>query len=287
MAAAAAGAAAIAAAVTAIAAAIAAAQLLAACSPAAAVAITGARLSARGRSAAFDAGVRSIAPAARSGRRAVGDGGFGSLPSGIDATGPAHASQLPGGDARGGFFRRTAAWIELEGLVSTRQQGMHVPDRMGLCDVWRQASVPPPTPLRVPYACVLLKSVGSKESVGDDVPVMLADEAGEMDATMHYQARSARRAARPLSARTRRTGRVSACAPLDRVPCATRTLRRAPCALRSSSTSTRARSSWARRSRCATCPCCLSRRGRTTSCSTPRACCMSCHPGSGAARRAP
>ncbi|KAL1510700.1 hypothetical protein AB1Y20_006995 [Prymnesium parvum] len=117
----------------------------------------------------------------RGSRRLPGPAGALERPlSQLHASSPALPAHTPK-RSRGGFFSRTAAWCELEMVVSGAT-GMR---RMGLAQVQREASRPPPQPMRVPMLSALIKSLGAKETSGDDVAVTLADESGEMEGTIH------------------------------------------------------------------------------------------------------
>lgn len=88
------------------------------------------------------------------------------------------------------FFQRTSSWVKLEQMVSHTGEGIDVPGRMTLARVLSEASSHPTKPLRVVMICALIKSIGNQENSGDDVPVTLVDESGEMEGTMHGRVRS-------------------------------------------------------------------------------------------------
>jgi hypothetical protein len=99
-----------------------------------------------------------------------------------------YLSQRPASAGAGGFHP-TEAWLALADLVSDsgarRIVHPHPAGRMTLAELCAAASVPPRVPPRPELLCVLIKSIEIDGSGGEDYAALLADETGEMCATLH------------------------------------------------------------------------------------------------------
>ena len=105
----------------------------------------------------------------------------------LDCDSPFFSQRRRSGGGCGGF-QRTEAWIKLGELIGDAGAppgAMQAAGRVTLEALRVEASQPPVTPARAPLLCVLIKSIDAEGGGGEDPGALLADESGEMAATLH------------------------------------------------------------------------------------------------------